>query len=264
MPFFSGERKPLGQGTDSKTDPPKSDYSPSRLSNPERNVRIAELSLNSEDIKVAKASIAEYGGDKTKEFERRLAEAQKEHDTLKKKRGRKPPKKDMIIENPNSEFAVTTYYREAGYLAAYGPEFDQYSSADIVRIWGKPDEIITDSKEIQQNIKLEFDEENNPVSYEAKVLREQWETGQLTWREVRAFIVILHDKSYAGYSKQFVYEKQGKPNVYFKNDRVGHVTPIVRYVSFTRLPEKYSREGLGKYPDDFPEEYGSDGLYHEN
>ncbi len=262
--IFSWQKLSVNQNTDIETDTPKSDYSPSQLSNPERAVRIAELSLNAEEIKVAKASIAEYGGDRTEEFEERLANAQKEHDTLKKKRIKKPPKKDMIIEDPDSEFAVTTYYSEAGFLAAYGPDFEQYSSADILRIWGKPDEIITNSQEIQQNIKLEFDEYNRPVSYEAKVLRGQWETGQLTWREVRAFIIILQDKSYAGYSKQFVYEKQGKPNVYFKNDRVGHVTPIVRYVSFTRLPEKFPQEGLGKYPDDFPAEYGSDGFYHEN
>lgn len=262
--FFSGENTPARPDTNGKNGHPKSEYSPSQLSNPERNVRIAELSLNEEEIKLAKASIAEYGGDKTEEYEQRVADAEKEHDTLKKKRTRKPPKADMIIENPASEFAVTTYYREAGFLVAYGPEFDQYTTADILRIWGQPDEIITNSEAIQNNIRLEFDEDSNPITYEAKVLREQWQTGQLTWREIRAFIAIVQDSSYAGYSKQFVYEKQGKPNVYFENDRVGYVTPIPRYVSFTRLPEKYPREGLGKYPDDFPEEYGSDGLYHEN
>ena len=169
----------------------------------------------------------------------------------------------MILANPDSEFAVTTYYREAGFLAAYGPEFDQYTSKDILQIWGQPDEIITDSQQIQKNLKLEFDEENTPLSYEAKVLREQWEQRKMTWREVRAYIAIIQDNAHAGYSKQFVYEKQGKPNVYFTDDQAGYVTPLLRYVSFTRSPEKYPRAGLGKYPDDFPENYGSDGLYHE-
>ncbi|MGG5318813.1 DUF4947 domain-containing protein [Enterococcus sp. AZ072] len=261
--FFSGENIPAKQDVENPNDSPKSDYSSSQLSNPERAVRIAELSLNDEEIKLAKASVAEYGGERTNEFEERLAEAQKDHDIAKKKRVKKPPKKDMIIEDPNSEFAVTTYYHEAGFLVAYGPDFEQYSTADILRIWGQPDEIITNSEAIQNNIRLEFDDENRPVNYEAKSLKEQWQTGQLTWREVQAFIAFIKDNSYAGYSKQFVYEKQGKPNVYFKDDRVGYVTPIVRYVSFTRSPEKYPREGLGKYPDDFPEEYGSDGFYHE-
>lgn len=262
--FVSGENIPAKSGGSIKNGNPKSEYSPSQLSNPERNVRIAELSLNEEDIKLAKASVAEYGGDKTDGLEERLADAEKEHVKLKKKREKKPPKADMITENPDSEFAVTTYYREAGFLVAYGPEFEQYTTADIIRIWGQPDEIITDPEQIQKNIQPEFDEESRPVTYEAKALREQWQTGQLTWRETRALAAIAQDSSYAGYSKQFVYEKQGKPNVYFENDRVGYVTPIVRYVSFTRLPEKYPREGLGKYPDDFPEEYGSDGFYHEN
>lgn len=241
----------------------KDTYSASQLKNPERNVRIAELSLNQADIKQAKASVKEYGGEKTEAFEERLTNVQKEHDSLTKKRAKTAPKADMIIENPNAEFAVTTYYREAGFLSAYGPDFDQYSAADILRIWGQPDEIITDSQQIQKNITLEFDENNNPVSYEAKNLRKQWQQGQMTWREVRAFIALIQDNSYAGYTKQFVYEKQGKPNVYFSEDQVGYVTPIVRYVSFSRLPEKYPRAGLGKYPDDFPENYGSDGLYHE-
>ncbi|MRB85032.1 DUF4947 domain-containing protein, partial [Bacillus thuringiensis] len=87
--------------------------------------------------------------------------AQKEHESFKKKRTKTAPKADMIIENPDSEFAVTTYYREAGFLSAYGPDFDQYSAADILRIWGQPDEIITDSQQIQKNITLEFDENNN-------------------------------------------------------------------------------------------------------
>lgn len=241
----------------------KAAYSISQLKNPERNVRLAELSLNQEEINQAKASVKEYGGENTQKFEERLKNAQKEHDSLKENRSKTAPKADMIIENPNSEFAVTTYYREAGFLAAYGPNFDHYSSSDILRIWGQPDEIITDSEKIHQNIALEFDEKNNPVNYEAKMLREQWLQGQLTWREVRAFIVINQDNTYGGYEKQFVYEKQGKPNVYFSEDRVEYVTPLVRYVAFTRLPEKYSRAGMGKYPDDFPENYGSDGLYHE-
>ncbi|MDK7991093.1 DUF4947 domain-containing protein [Enterococcus raffinosus] len=243
--------------------PGKETYTASQLKNPERNVRIAELSLNQAELKLASASVKEYGGDKTADFEERLKKAQAEHESLKNKRLKTAPKEDMIIENPDSEFAVTTYYREAGFLAAYGPNFDQYSSSDIIRIWGQPDDILTNSEKIQKNLTLEFDDQNNPVSYEAKVLREQWQQGKLTWREVRAFIAFVQDNSYAGYTKQFVYEKQGKPNVYFTDNQVGYVTPIVRYVSFTRLPEKYPRAGLGKYPDDFPENYGSDGLYHE-
>lgn len=238
-------------------------YSVSQLKNPERNVRIAELTLNQEEIKLAKVSAKEYGGEDREAFERRIANAQKEHDSLKKKRPKTAPKADMIIENPNSEFAVTTYYREAGFLAAYGPEFDQYSSADILRIWGQPDEIITDTEQIGENLAIKSEEKGDVVSYETKVLREQCQQGKMTWREVRAFIALNIDNRYAAYTKEFVYEKQGKPNVYFKEDRVGYVTPIVRYVSFTRLPEKYPRAGLGKFPDDFPENYGSDGLYHE-
>lgn len=258
----SGKTIPYLSTTKSKSSE-KAAYSINQLKNPERNVRLAELSLNQEEIKQAQASVKEYGGENTKKFEERLKKAQKEHDSLKESRAKTAPKADMIIENPNSEFAVTTYYREAGFLAAYGPDFDHYSSADIVKIWGQPDEIITDSKKIHQNLALAFDEDNNPVNYEAKMLRKQWVQGQLTWREVRAFIAINQDNSYGGYEKQFVYEKQGKPNVYFSEDRVEYVTPIVRYVAFTRLPEKYARAGLGKYPDDFPKNYGSDGLYHE-
>ncbi|MBO0451739.1 DUF4947 domain-containing protein [Candidatus Enterococcus murrayae] len=241
----------------------KAGYSAGQLSNPERNIRIAELSLNQKAIEQAKASIKEYGGENTKEFEARLIKAQTEHDSAKNNRTKTPPKADMIIENPNSEFAVTTYYREAGFLTAFGPDFNQYSASDIIRIWGQPDEIITDSEQIRKNLALEFDKEDNPVNHEAKMLREQWLQGQLTWREVRTFIAINQDSTYGDYSKQFVYEKQGKPNVYFSNNQIEYVTPIVRYVSFTRLPEKYPRAGLGKYPDDFPENYGSDGLYHE-
>lgn len=240
-----------------------SSYSPSELNNPERNVKIAELSLNQENIDLAFASAEEYGGEKKKELKERVEAAQKEHDSLEKKRLKIPPKKDMVISNPNAEFAITTYYRENGFFAAYGPDFDHYSSSDILRIWGQPDEIITDSKQIQENLLISYDEQNNPVNYEARMLREQWQRGELTWREVRAFAIINYDNSYGGYTKLFIYEKQGKPNVYLKEDQVGYITPLVRYVAFNRLPEKYPRAGLGKYPDDFPDNYGSDGLNHE-
>lgn len=247
--------------TQSSTD--STAYSPSQLKNPERNVRIAELSLNQAEIDLALVSAEEYGGDKTEELKKRVAAAQKQHDTLEKNRLKTPPKEDMIIANPTSDFAITTYFREAGFLAAYGPDFDQYSSSDILRIWGQPDEIVTDPEQIKTNLALKFDEQNNPVNYEAKMIRKQWQQGELTWREVRAFIAINTDNTFGGFDKLFVYEKQGKPNVYFKNDQVGYVTPIVRYIHFNRLPEQYPRAGLGKYPDDFPENYESDGLYHE-
>ncbi|NVN58877.1 DUF4947 domain-containing protein [Enterococcus avium] len=249
--------------TNAKSSTDSTTYSPSQLNNPERNVRIAELSLNQEEIDLALVSAEEYGGDKTEEFKERVSAAQKQHDTLEKNRLRTSPNEEMIIENPNSDFAITTYYREAGYLASYGPDFDQYSSSDILRIWGQPDKIVTDSEQIQKKLALKFDEQNNPINYEAKMLRKQWQQGELTWREVRAFIAINTDNTFGGFTKLFVYEKQGKPNVYLKNDQVGYVTPIVRYIYFNRLPEQYSRAGLGKYPDDFPENYGSDGLYHE-
>lgn len=241
----------------------KATYSANQLNNPERNVRIAELSLNQADIEQAVASVKKYGGEKTKKFEERLDKAKKEQIYLKKNRAKAAPKTDMLIENPDSEFAVTTYYREAGYLAAYGPEFNQYSPSDILGIWGQPDAVITDSDQIEKNLTLEFDEKNNPISYEAKMINAQWQQGQLTWREVRAFSLILKDSSFAAYTKEFVYEKQGKPNVYFTDGHVGYVTPIIRYLSFTRLPEKYPREGLGKYPDDFPKNYGLDGRFHD-
>lgn len=234
-------------------------YSVGQLKNPERNVRIAELSLNQESIEQAKASVKEYGGADTEEFEQRIQAAQKEHNELKKKRLREPPKKDMIIVNPNSEFAVTTYYREAGFLAAYAPTFDQYSSADILRIWGKPDAIITDTEQIKKNLTVEFDKNSNPATYEAKILKEQWLESQMTWRELMAFLVIIKDNAAGHYTKQFSYEKQGKPNVYFEGDQVEYVTPILRYVAFTRIPEKYPRAGIGTAP----ENYGSDGFYHE-
>lgn len=249
--------------TSAKSSTESTTYSPSQLNNPERNVRIAELSLNQAEIDLALVSAEEYGGDKTQDFKDRVVAAQKQRDTMEKNRLKTPPKEDMIIENPTSDFAITTYYREAGFLAAYGPDFDQYSSSDILRIWGQPDEIVTDTEQIQKKLALKFDKQNKPVNYEAKMLREQWQQGKLTWREVRAFIAINTDNTYGGFNKLFVYEKQGKPNVYLKNDQVGYVTPIVRYIHFSRLPEKYPRAGLGKYPDDFPENYESDGLYHE-
>lgn len=241
----------------------KQEYSTNQLNNPESNVQIAELSLNQEDLDLARASIEEFGGENTKKFNKRLKRAQKEHDRLERKRPRKPPKANMIIENPDSDFSVTTYYRESGLFIAYGPKFDQYSTADIQNIWGKPDEIITDYKQIQQHLKIEYNEENEPITYEGKVLRENLLKGKMTWREIRAFLVINQDCAAANYSKLFVYEKQGKPNVYFEKDHVDYVTPVLEYISFTRQPEKYPRIGLGNYPDDFPKNYGSDGFYHE-
>ena len=138
---------------------------------------------------------------------------------LKKIRLRTSPNEEMIIENPNSDFAITTYYREAGYLAAYGPDFDQYSSSDIFHgFGGTANEIVTDSEQIsKKGLALKFDEQNNPINYEAKMLRKQWQQGELTWREVRAFIAINTDNTFGGFTKLFVYEKQGKPNVYLKN-----------------------------------------------
>lgn len=238
-------------------------YSASQLSNPERNVRIAELSLNQEEIDLAKASVAEYGGDKITEFEERVTMAQKNHDHFEKERPKKAPKKDMLVENPDSEFSMTMYYREGGFFAAYGPDFNQYTSQDILQIWGQPDEIIVDKERIRKNLAISFEGDKQLESYELKKIKEDWANGNLTWREVRALLLIAQDSSYGGYSKQFVYEKQGKPNVYFDGNQVGYVTPIVRYIAFNRLPEKHPYAGLGKYPDDFPKNYGSDGRYHE-
>ncbi|MGX7205900.1 DUF4947 domain-containing protein [Enterococcus pingfangensis] len=240
-----------------------SDYSTDQLSNPEQNVRIAELSLNQADLDQAAASVKEFGGKNTKKLEKRVKDAQAEHDSLKQKRLKVAPKADMLIENPDTEFGVVTYYREASLFLAYGPDFTQYSVSDILRIWGQPDKIITNAEQIKENMLLNQDEKGNPLNYEAKVLQNQWTQGQLTWREVRAFLAINQDSASGSYSKEFVYEKQGKPNVYFTAGHVGYVTPIVRYLSFTRLPEKYPHTGLGKYPEDFPKNYGSDGFYHE-
>ncbi|MBV7392500.1 DUF4947 domain-containing protein [Enterococcus sp. ALS3] len=238
-------------------------YTTSQLSNPERNVRIAELSLNQEEIDLAKASIAEYGGENTTEYENRIADAQKDHDYYEKERLTEPVQKDMLIENPDSDFSMTMYYREGGFFVAYGPEFNQYNSQDILDKWGQPDEIITDKERISKSLKVNFEDENQTEIYEVKKIREEWVSGKLTWREVRALLMVAYDNSYGDYSKQFVYEKQGKPNVYFDGDHVAYVTPLVKYIAFNRLPEKYPRSGLGKYPDDFPENYGSDGYYHE-
>lgn len=240
-----------------------SDYSVSQLKNLERNVIVAELSLNQEALSLAKASIKEFGGKQTEEYEERLKSAQKEHDKMKKIRAKKPLKSDMLVENPDSDMAVTTYYRENGFFVAYGSEYDQYSDKDIIQIWGEPDEIITDPNKISDSLSIKYDDENNPANYETKVLKDQWLNGQITFREVRAFQAYVVDNSYAGYTKEFVYQNQGKPNVYFNDNQVGYVTPIVRYVSFLRLPEKYPYLGLGKYPDDYPENYGSKGFYDE-
>lgn len=240
-----------------------SDYSNEQLNNPEQNVRIAELSLNQADLDQAAASVKEYGGENTKKLKKRVKDAQAKHDSLKQNRLKVAPKADMLIENPDTDFGVVTYYREAGLFLAYGPDFTQYSVSDILRIWGQPDKIVTDADQIKENMLLKQDEKGNPLNYEAKVLQDQWMHGQLTWREVRAFLAINQDSASGSYSKEFVYEKQGKPNVYFTDGHVGYTTPILRYLSFTRQPEKYPRTGLGKYPDDFPENYGSDGFYHE-
>lgn len=70
--------------TNTKSSTDSTTYSPSQLNNPERNVRIAELSLNQEEIDLALVSAEEYGGDKTEEFKERVSAAQKQHDTLEK------------------------------------------------------------------------------------------------------------------------------------------------------------------------------------
>lgn len=245
--------------TNNSSSSSEEDYVISELKNPERNVRIAELTLNQEKIKQATASVKEYGEKDTEELEQRIEAAQKEHDELEQQRLKESPKADMIIENPDAEFAVTTYYREAAFFTAFGPTFEQYSAADILRIWGNPDEIITDPERIKKNLTVEFDKENQPATYEAKVLKEQWLESQMTWRELMAFRIIIKDHGAANYTKQFSYEKQGKPNVYFEGDQIGYVTPVLRYVAFTRIPEKYPHAGLST----LPENYGSDGLYHE-
>lgn len=241
-----------------------SKYSSAQLSHPERNVRVAELSLNQEALDLAKDSVIAFGGDETDTYEKRLKKAQKQHDTFVKKRSYKAPQSDMVIENPNSEFSVMTYYRENGFFVAYGPEFNQYSDKDIERIWGTPEAIITDQQKIIDSLSIKFDQNNQPENYETKQLREQWLNGDITYREVRAMQAFITDNAHANFTKEFVYEKQGKPNVYFdENNNVGYLTPLVNYVSFSRLPETFPYVGLGKYPDDFPENYGEKGLYNE-
>ncbi|OFI46784.1 hypothetical protein BG262_03010 [Floricoccus penangensis] len=247
----------------SRTDIIKNTYDDNLLKNPDHSVKVAELSLVQSEIDLARASVKKYGGDDTKKFEKLLDEAQKEHDEQIKNRVVTPPKPDMIIDNPDSEFSITTYYREGGSFLAYNGDYNQYTSQDIINLWGHPDKVITDPDKIKKSLSIDFGENKHPNNYETKVLQEQWKGGKITWRELRSFIAQVNDSTYGTYSKEFIYESQGKPNVYFENDNVSYVTPILRYVFFPRLPEKYPKEGLGKYPDDFPSNYGMDGYYHE-
>ncbi|KAF1301133.1 MULTISPECIES: DUF4947 domain-containing protein [Enterococcus] len=246
----------LGQGAAVTTKATK--WSEDELKNPQRNVMIAELTLNQEEISKAKVSIAKYGGDKTKEYGQRLDLAQKEHDKLEKNRLTRAPKKDMLIENPDSDLAATSYYKENGFLLAYIPEYTQYSEKDVTKAFGKPDEILTDPNKIRENIVLNYDDENLENS-EMQILQKELRDGQLTWREVRAFLLALNDFSAVSFTKEFVYEEQGKPNVYFEGEKIIYISPIPRYVYFTRIPESHPYNGLGSYPEDFPENYTEKG-----
>lgn len=163
----------------------KTDYDDNLLKNPDHSVKVAELSLVQSEIDLARASVKKYGGDDTKKFEKLLDEVQKEHDEQIKNRVVTPPKADMIIDNPDSEFSITTYYREGGSLLAYNGDYNQYTSQDIINLWGQPDEIITDSNKIEKSLSIDFGENNHPNNYETKVLQEQWKGGKITWRELR-------------------------------------------------------------------------------
>lgn len=236
----------------------KNDWSESELKNPVRNLLVAELTLNQEEISKAKESVKRYGRKKAEEYTKRLDLAQQEHDQLVEERPTNAPRKDMIIENPDTGFSVLSYYRENGFFVAYVPEFTQYTERDILKIFGEPDETLTNPDKIKKNIDTDYFDDKSTLS-ELKILQDELFSGILTWREVRAFIVELNDIRGSNFTKELIYKKEGKPNFFFQDDQVVYVTPIPKYVYFTRIDEKYPYTGLGSYPEDFPDNYTEKG-----
>ena len=101
-----------------------------------------------------------------------------------------------------------------------------------------------------------------PANLETKILWEHcYKTDHgddsLTWRETLAYSAWLNDASYDTYSEALIYIKQGHPNIYFDDEgKIYYVSPIIKDMAIERVPANFHPyEGLGKYPDDFPNNY---------
>lgn len=242
------------------------EYTEMELQNPTENVLVAEFSLNLEDIQLAEVSVKKYGGNQTADFEKRLAEAQKQSELASKNTAKQSDHPKQLVQNPISKDGYTRlyYYRQNGAFQAGTPDFDQYSAEDIIKMWGKPDEILTDDTTITNNLGVDIGGDTEAgLTTEGKILWEHcYKTtshgdGTLTWRDTRAYIAWLNDAAFGTYSKALIYSKQGKPNVYFDDEgKIYYVSPIMKYLAIDRVPENFHPyEGLGKYPDDFPSNY---------
>lgn len=137
-------------------------------------------------------------------------------------------------------------------------------------MWGEPDEILTNDATITMNLGVDVNGDNNAgLTTEGKILWEHcYKTsthgdGTLTWRETRACIAWLNDAAFGTYSKALIYTKQGKPNVYFDDKgEIYYVSPIMKYLTIDHIPMNlHPYEGLGKYPDDFPNNYPKPGTW---
>ncbi|MDH6364583.1 hypothetical protein M2139_001570 [Enterococcus sp. PF1-24] len=232
----------------------------------EETVLLAELFLSEDYIQKAETSLANFAGtaEERKSFTKRITKAKESYTTMIKTRPETAPRADALIENPDSEFAVLSYcrYASGGFVASY-PSFDQYSEADIIAIWGQPDATLTTSEDIMAKIGINKEEDGSIASTgEIEIIRNEFFTGNLTWREARAAMIVVYDQQYVPFDKALIYESQGKPNVYFRENRAEFVSLISNYLCYARQTEQHPYEGLGTYPDDFPKNYGEDGLYH--
>lgn len=127
-------------------------YTEAELANPERNVLEAILSLDKDELVLAKASVDKYGGADTKRFTAELNQAEQERVKLQKNLPTQAENPKKLVPDPTKPLNRLTKNEAAGYFAAYMPYFTQYKPADIIRMWGKPDEILTDDATITKNL----------------------------------------------------------------------------------------------------------------
>lgn len=256
--FKNSSSLAAGAETSSSTHP--SSWADSVLNNPNKNVMIAELSLNQDDINLARASVKQYGGKESDSYSKRLDEAQKEHDTLSQKFTTTPAAADVLKSNEQDDFTIVTYYGEGDMFTAYLPDFDQYTEEQVLSMWGEPDEVITDEETIRNHLAPDRDKDGSfkQGSEYWRLFAEEWQTGTMSWRELRAYNVGIYDLYLGGrFSKELVYQNQGKPNVYLDQEgKVVYVTPVLKYLMFPRNGEKYPDKGFKKdYPPSYPENY---------
>lgn len=245
------------------------EYSERKLQNPSKNVLVAEFSLNPNDIILAEESVRKYGGNEKSIYEKRLASAKNQSNTIIKNRSKQIDNPEQLVQNTDEEYTRIYYFRQNGVFEAVIPDFTQYSAEDIIKMWGEPDEIITSEEDIKKNLGVYVDKTTSELTTEGKILWENYyKTGaqgddNLTWRELRAFATLLNDALAGSYEKALIYTQQGKPNLYFDDEgKIYYVSPIMSYLAIERIPNNFHPyEGLGKYPDDYPSNYPIPGTW---